>query len=146
MRGTYWDPLSPQQVVTLIERNFHNRDLINEIPFMHFDRVVDGQYTHVSITFSATRYINLDKATLFNLAHALQAHMETYNPSVEEMERYMVDETASICYFTSMPYENRHNVVVAYPKRFLKRISGGNIYVPPYNASDVIDFLESGVI
>ena len=146
MRGTYWDPLPLQQTITMIERNFHNRDLINEIPFMHFDRVVGGQHTHVSITFSVIRYINLFKVDLFDLAHALQAHMETYNPSVEEMRRCMVDETASICYFTSMPYENRHNVVVAYPKRFLKRISSGNIYGPSYNASDVIDFLESGVI
>lgn len=146
MRGTYWDPLSPQQVATLIERNFHNHNLINEIPFMHFDRVVDRQRTHVSITFSAIRYISLDKATLFNLAQTLQAHMETYNPSVEEMRRYMVDATASICCFTSMPYENRHSVVVASPKRFLKHISSGNIYGPPYNADDVIDFLESGVI
>lgn len=146
MRGTYWNPLSPRQVDTMIEHNFHNLNYINEIPFMRFDRVVDGQRTHVSITFSVIRYLNLFKADLFDLAHALQAHMETYNPSVEEMRRYMVDETASICYFTSMPYENRHNVVVAYPKMFLKRISSGNIYVPPYNAGDVIDFLESGVI
>lgn len=145
MREPCWEPLYPEKVASLIEHSFHDLRLI-EIPFMYFDRAVNGYCTGVSLTFSVLRYLGLTKQDLFELAIALQKHMEKYNPTVDEIWRYMVDETASICYFTSMPYENTHNIVIPYPKRFLKRISSGNIYAPPYNPGDIINFLESEVV
>ena len=145
MRESYWEPLSPEKVASVIEHSFHDFRL-TEIPFMHFDRAVNGYCTGVSLTFRVLRYLGLTKQDLFELAITLQKHMERYNPTADEIWHHMVDETASTCYFTSMPYENAHNIVIAYPKRFLKRISSGNIYAPPYNPGDIIDFLESGVI
>lgn len=145
MREPYWEPLSPEDTVKMIQRNFRNLQL-REIPFMRFKRIANEHPTSVSLTFSVVMYLGLTEQELFDLAIALEKHMERYNPTVDEIWHHMVDETASTCYFTSMPYENAHNILIAYPKRFLRRISSGNIYAPPYNPGDIINFLESGVI
>ena len=145
MRKPYWKPLTPVSVDEMINYNYDQFQLW-EIPFMRFNRVVNERCTGESLTFSVIRYIGLTKIDLYDFAAKLQKHMEQYNPTWDEIVRHMVDETASICFFTSMPYENAHNVVITYPKRFFNRLASGNIYGTPYNPGDIIDFLESGVI
>ena len=144
MRPQYWAPLYQEKVATIIAHNFHTLRLV-ELPFMRFDRIVNEQPTYMSLTFSVVRYINLEKIDLFNLAAALQKHMERYNPTIEEIRHYMVYGVESACYFTTTP-EGVHNITITDPKRFLNHISSGNIYAQPYNPDDIIDFLESEVI